>query len=53
LHKIQKRRTGVPIDGRESKRQGVGANLMKDKDGLMDDGEWVVRFEAAPTHSLL
>jgi hypothetical protein len=51
LHKIQKRRTGVPIDGRESKRQlGVGADLMKDEDGLMDDGEWVVRFEAAPIH---
>ncbi len=28
----------VPIDGRESERQlGVGANLMKDKDGLMGD----------------
>jgi hypothetical protein len=28
LHKIQKRRTGVPIDGRESKRQlGVGGKF--------------------------
>ncbi len=31
--------TAVPIDGRESERQlAVGANLMKDKDGLMGDG---------------
>lgn len=52
MHKIQKRRTGVPIDGRESERQlAVGANLMKDKDGLMGVMEWVVRFEAAaPIH---